>query len=54
MTTEGVEVTASPPAVWVNAENLKTYDALGFDLDPEQARRLAEALQKAAAMAENG
>jgi hypothetical protein len=41
------------PAVWINAENLKTFDALGFDLDPQQARRLAEALQKAANLAES-
>jgi hypothetical protein len=47
MSLDGVEVTSSP-VVWVNAENLKTYDARGFDLDPKQARCLAEALHKAA------
>ena len=40
------------PRVWVRAENLKTYYALGFALDAHQARRLAEALHKAANMAE--
>jgi hypothetical protein len=50
MSLDGVEVTSSP-VVWVNAENLTTYDARGFDLDPDEADRLADSLHKAAAMA---
>ena len=50
MNLDGVEVTSSP-VVWVNAENLTTYDARGFDLDPDEADRLADSLHKAAAMA---
>jgi hypothetical protein len=51
MSLDGVGARATPPAVWVNAENLKTFDALGFDLDPDEADRLADSLHKAAAMA---
>ena len=50
MSLDGVEVTSSP-VVWVNADNLKTHDASNFDLDPDEADRLADSLYKAAAMA---
>ena len=50
MTTHSVEVARSP-VVWVNAENLRTHDALSLDLDPDEAERLADSLYKAAAMA---
>jgi dsDNA-specific endonuclease/ATPase MutS2 len=44
-------VTATPPAIWFNATNLRTLDELGFDIDPETAIGLAVALVKAAALA---
>jgi hypothetical protein len=53
MSLDGVGVRASSPAVWVNLENLKTFEALGVDLNPEQARLLGETLIRSADLAES-
>ena len=48
---DGVQVTATPPAIWFNSTNLRTLDELGFDIDPQQAMQLAESLSKTATLA---
>lgn len=48
LSSDGVAVTATPPAIWVHMQNLKTLEAGGFDLHPEEAMLLGETLCKAA------
>jgi hypothetical protein len=43
---DGVSVTATPPAIWLHISNLKTLEASGCDLDPANAGFLGETLNR--------